>query len=262
MKARYQWRRLDTQDCKSQIELKLRTWKPIQNADPKFWCGQDIPYSQQELQAIQKLVAHSWFKRLGVRQEVTLAKSSIVIAGDHQIPWIHLISAAAFLDSFIRLRGNTGTDFRRNLFNALEFGCLESYKGIMDILHACRACECTEDHDRVYALLGLLSSHQTLTIQPDYSKAAKNFYQDLIMQCYHQHQRLNILTLCEAAETPSWVPDLHKLILDAGLNTRVVQYCWASGEAAASLVLSNNSIIEICGVKMRDSGQEHLTFYW
>jgi hypothetical protein len=232
------------------IEPELRAWKPIPNADPKFKReDQNLPYTPQELRAIQKLVARSWFKRLWVRQEATLAKSSIVVAGDHEVSWTHLVSAAAFLDGFIRLRGHTDVRFGRDLFNIFEFGCLGSYKDIMDILHACRACECTEDHDRVYALLGLLSSYQALTIQPDYSKGAKHVYEDLVMQCYHQHRRLNILTLCEAAETPSWVPDLHKLRLGTGLNTRVVQYCWASGEAAASLVLSNDKTIAIYGVK-------------
>lgn len=233
-----------------QIQPELRKWRPIQNADPKIsWESQELPHSHQELQALQKLVARSWFKRLWVRQEVTLARSPVVIVGDHMVSWTHLVSAAAFLDTFIRYRGNTGTTFGRDIYNLCEFGYLKSYEDIMDIFHACRACECTEDRDRVYGIFGLLSSQRTLAIHPDYSKRAKDVYQDLVLQYYHQRQRLDILTLCEAAETPSWVPDLHKLSLNTGLNTRVAHCCWASGEAAASLVLSNDNAIETYGVK-------------
>ncbi|KAH7000594.1 heterokaryon incompatibility protein-domain-containing protein [Ilyonectria destructans] len=215
----------------------------------------EIPHSQQELEAIQKLVARSWFKRLWVRQEVTLARSAVVIVGDRKVSWTHLISAAAFLDTFIRLRRNSDPTFGRDLLNLVEFGFVKSYDDIMDIFHPCRACECTEDHDRVYALLGFLSTEQSLAIQPDYSKGAKNVYQDLVMQYYEHHQRLHILTLCEVAETPSWVPDLQKLRLNTGLNTRVAQYCWASGEAAASLVLSADNAIETCGIRCGTPGK-------
>ncbi|KAK7422993.1 hypothetical protein QQX98_001283 [Neonectria punicea] len=106
-----------------QIQPEVRTWRPIPNADPKFSReSQETPHSQQELQAIQKLVARPWFKRLWVRQEVTLARSAVVTAGDRQVSWTHLISAAAFLDTFIRLRGKTDSAFGRDLFNLVEFG--------------------------------------------------------------------------------------------------------------------------------------------
>ncbi len=233
-----------------QIQPMHRTWKPKQNANPKLSRGsQNIPLSPQELQAIQSLIARSWFRRLWVRQEITLARSSVVMAGNRKVSWTHLISATAFLDTFIRLKGNASTDFGRDLSNLVEFGYMKSYEYIMDIIHACRACECTQDQDRVYALLGLLSSQRTLTIQPDYSKGAKKVHQDLVMQYYRHYQRLNILTLCELAETPSWVPDLQKLRLNTGINTRMAQYRWASSEAAASLLLSNDNAIETYGVQ-------------
>ncbi|KAK2759107.1 hypothetical protein FQN54_003206 [Arachnomyces sp. PD_36] len=249
-------RALEYAGSKVQVEPTHRCWKPKPHAHPRFsWESQGNPYSQRELQAIQKLVARSWFKRLWVRQEITAARSSIVVVGDQEVSWVHFISAAAFLDSLIRLGGSTDTYFGRNLFNIFEFGCMGSYKDIMNVLHACRACECTENHDRVYAILGLLSSERTLNIQPDYSKGHKSVYQDLVMQYYHRHRRLNILLLCETAETPSWVPDLHNLPLNTGVDTRVAQYCWASGEAAASLTLSNDTTIEIYGVKCGTLGK-------
>lgn len=235
----------------SQIQLlpELRSWEPMQNADPRFSrASQEIPHSQQELEAIQRLFARSWFKRLWVRQEVTLARLAVVMVGHDQVSWTHLISAASFLDTFIRLRGKSRTAFGRDLMNLVELGCLKAYKDILEIFHACRECECTEDYDRVYGLLGLLSPERTLAIRPDYSKGPKNVYQDLVMQYHRHHQRLNILTLCEAAEAPSWVPDLHKLRLNTGVNTRVAQYCWASGEAASSVVF-NEKTIETYGVK-------------
>lgn len=233
-----------------QIKPKLRTWRPVQNADPKFSReSQEIPHSQRELEAIQKLVARSWFKRLWVRQEVTLAREAVVIAGNCTVSWTHLISAGAFLDTFIRLRQNSDPAFRRDLLNLVEFGFIKSYEDIIDIFHACRAYKCTEDHNRVYTLLGFLSSERSLTIQPDYSKRAKNVYQNLIIQCYHHYQRLNILTLYKEAETPSWVPDLQKLHLNTDLNTKVAQYCQASSKTAAALILSTDNTIETFGVK-------------
>jgi hypothetical protein len=240
-----------------QIEPKRRTWKPKRNADPRFaWEAQEIPYSQLELKAIQNLFGRSWFKRLWVRQEVTLAKSTVVVAGNREVTWADLVSTAAFLDEFIRLRGNRGSEFGRDTFNLVEFGYMKSYEDVMDVLHACRDCKCTEDRDRVYAILGMLSPQRALNIQPDWSKTTKEVYKDLVIQYHYHHQRLNILTLCESAETPSWVPDLQRLRLDTGLNTRVAQYCWATGEAAAPLVLTEHNMIQIYGVRCGTLGKE------
>ncbi|KAI0975120.1 heterokaryon incompatibility protein-domain-containing protein [Xylaria arbuscula] len=232
------------------IEPKLRMWWPIQDADPRFAPGgQEVPFSDREMQAIKRLIARSWFKRLWVRQEVTLASSAVVICGTQRVSWKHFIAAAAFLDTFIRLGGTTDAPFGRDLYNLFEFACLKSYENIMDIFHACRACECTEDHDRVYALLGLLSSQQMIPIQPDYGLGVKRVYQDLVMKYYQHTQRLNILTLCESAETPSWVPDLQKLRLNTGINTRAAHFCWASGEAPAQLTLHDDNTLVTYGVK-------------
>jgi len=232
-----------------------RTWRPNPGADPGFsWGAQrdpsGCPYSPAELEALQKLVARSWFKRLWTRQEVTLAKSAVVVAGDDTIPWPDLISAGFFIDSLVRLRGRGDASFGRDLFNLYELGCLGSYRGLMEILHACRACDCSEDIDRVYGILGLLSSHtQRIVIRPDYTKPAKSAYQDLVLELYRCSERLDILSLCEAAESPSWVPDLNNLNLNTGVNTRVVPYCRASGESAAWLRSSSADTIEIYGVR-------------
>jgi hypothetical protein len=239
-----------------QIMPKRRTWQPRLCADPRFtWEAQQVPLSKAELQAIHMLIQRDWFKRLWVRQEVTLAKSPLVMVGAQTVTWEQLISTAAFLDEFIRLRGNNNPAFGRDLFNLLEFGYMKAYEEIMEIFHACRACECTENHDRVYGLLGLLSSQRDLAIEPDYKKTPKMVYQDFVIHYYQRYQKLNILTLCEEADTPSWVPDFHKLRLNTGLNTRVAQYCWASGDAAASLVLHGDGTMETYGARCGTLGK-------
>jgi hypothetical protein len=270
-----------------QIDCNTRTWQPAPDADPSFaWGAQHdtFPFSHAELEATQKLVARSWFKRLWTRQEITLAKTAVVVAGHDTLPWRDFISAGFFLDSLVRLGGRGDANFGRDLFNLYELGCLQTYQGLMEILHACRACECSEDVDRVYGILGLLSStpstsqsqsqyhhhhhqkqsrhqqQQRINIQPDYSrdKGAKSAYRDLVMESYRCSRRLDILALCEAPGRPSWVPDLNKLNLGTGLHTRVVPYCRASGEAAASLTLlsggggyddNDGDAVEVHGVR-------------
>ncbi|KAI1429990.1 heterokaryon incompatibility protein-domain-containing protein [Xylaria sp. FL1777] len=257
--------------CINQVDLRERAREVARMGEvyskaerAVIWLGperdENVPYSQQEVQAIKALFARNWFKRLWVRQEVILAKSSVVIAGNHQVSWMHFVSAAAFMDSFIRLRnrGKYDIDFGRSVFNVFELGCLVTYQGVLDIMHACRACECSDDRDRIYALLGLLSVHHTFIIQPDYSKPIKKVYRDLMLEYARSQGSLDVLTLCEDAEKPSWVPDLHKLGLNTGLNTRVVQYCRASGEAAAFFSLSDDNAMETYGVRCGVLGRRML----
>jgi len=235
------------------INPKTRTWRAAPDGDPRFsWEAQHAgsPFSQAEMCAIKKLVARRWFKRLWTRQEITLASTAVIRAGHDEVAWGAFVSAAVFLDSLVRLRGHSDAVLARDLFNIYELGCLKEYRGPVEVLHACRACECTEQIDRVYGVLGLLAIHRPLAIRPDYTKPAKKAYQDLVLEAYNRDKTLDMLALCEAAETPSWVPDLDKLRLNTGLHIRVVPYCRASGEGAASLSLSRgDNTIEVYGVR-------------
>lgn len=233
-----------------EVDLKRRIWIAVHSADQSFSrSAQTPPYSERELRAVEMLLDRPWFKRLWVRQEVTLAKRCVVATGHHTASWSSLLATTWFIDSFVRLRARTYTEFARNLFNVCEFGSLKTHQETMEILHACRACECGNDRDRVYGLLGILPSNLATYIQPNYSNDVKDVYKDLFMQTFRREQRLDILSLCENATTPSWVPDLQSLGLDTGLNTRVCQYSSATGQAAAFLRLVNHNTIEVIGVR-------------
>ncbi|KAL8295707.1 hypothetical protein RB600_001262 [Gaeumannomyces tritici] len=232
---------------------RTRTWSPVPgSSDPRFtWAALQegySPYTEAQLGAVLELVSRAWFRRLWTRQEVTLARDAVVVAGAEEMSWPTFLAAVFYMDSLVRLLGRGDARLASALFNVYELGCLAMYENVMEVMHACRSCECTLDVDRVYGLLGLLSSGRLFDLQPDYGKDPKMVYHDAVITLFASSARTDFLELCEEASAPSWVPDLHMLGLGTGLNTRAVPYCHASGSSAGRLDQLDANTVEVAGV--------------
>jgi hypothetical protein len=74
-----------------------------------------------------------------------------------------------------------------------------------------RNCPCSDDRDRVYALLSIY--HRNLNIVPDYRLSKEEIYQDFCLRYITSTEYRNLETLksCEMrispSDLPSWVPD-------------------------------------------------------
>ncbi|KAI8220563.1 hypothetical protein K4K55_011528 [Colletotrichum sp. SAR 10_96] len=142
---------------------------------------QQLP--EADWRSLMTLLADAWFRRLWIRQEIWLANNSALFQSG---------------DCYFREILETACDV------ALSKPRVNSF---LYMLVMTRHCECEDERDRVYGLLGL---QDLLQIEPDYSKtkSARDVYVDYTENYLRTVSIANILSMCEMADNPSWVPDL------------------------------------------------------
>lgn len=236
----------------SQAELDASTNMVtfIEGADPRYkGQGQELPFTQQQWTAIAKLLARSWFKRLWIRQEITLANpTAIVVTGKEEILWSQLVGAAACIrskESLQALKTPDSMEFRRDLTNLASFRRMKVVKGLHGILDYTRQCECTDDRDRVYALLGLISQELGEAIKPDYTQSVKQVYRSMAIEYFRHHESMSLLEYCDSPTSPTWVPDLQRL----GKSLGHFEHTWASGDSKGPLKMPSGDELEVWGVR-------------
>lgn len=221
-----------------------------EDADPRYR-GQSnkLPFSDAEWQAIAKLISRSWFKRLWIRQEITLANSNaLVVVGDQEITWTQLLGAVALIRSKVTAPSKCSSDadvFRQDLTNISTFRRMKGGRNLHGAISYTRNCECTDDRDRVYALLDMINPEISKTIRPDYSLGVKSVYRDMVLKAIQYSERLTILDFCDSATRPSWVPDLHK----RQTFLERFDFTYASGDSEATPRVLDGDRLEVDGVE-------------
>ena len=80
---------------------------------------------------------------------------------------------------------------------------------LLDTLHVSRSQKCTDDRDKVYAVLG--RTDWSDVVSSNYELSVEEVYQDLAKAYVEQRQSLMVLSYCLHSELsaglPSWVPD-------------------------------------------------------
>jgi hypothetical protein len=204
----------------SQVEFNKITGQIdlIPTADKAYrsWDGR-IPYTPEQWLAVQRLLERDWFNRLWTRQEITLAKRhrALVVVGPTTISWSRFICAVGYV--FVKYSNSPSIqrsiDFARKISSIWNFGRTEpNTRGLLTLIEYSKSCECTDNRDRLYALLGLLHPEQRLDLDfaPNYKLSVKDVYK-LFAKYYAKKGVVNLLAYCNMATTPSWVPDLHTL---------------------------------------------------
>ncbi|KID93568.1 Ankyrin and HET domain protein, partial [Metarhizium majus ARSEF 297] len=169
-----------------------------------------LSYKKREWLAIKKLFARPWFTRLWVRQEIVLAKpSAIVVAGYAATTWSRFGQAVACIEVKIAL-GNTNspflTRFVNDVSNIVALFRTTLFRHPVALLNFTRSCQCRDDRDRVYSLLGLIDS--SYKICPDYSRNVKDVCREFMFSIYREDARLDVLAFCDTTASPSWVPNI------------------------------------------------------
>ncbi|KAJ4250157.1 hypothetical protein NW762_011970 [Fusarium torreyae] len=207
-----------------------------------------LPLTQAEWRAIADFLSRNWFKRLWVRQEITLANSNaIVMAGGRIVEWNRLVGATILIHSNEALPLVTIPDniaFKRAITNVTSFRKIKAMRGFDSLIMATYQCKCSDDRDRVYGLLGIIDPSMAAKITPDYTKPAINSYSSLALAAIEYYQRLDILNLCESAREPTWVPDFANLKSHAARGRR----SWAAGWSGPSFKVLPGGRIEVHGI--------------
>ena len=192
---------------RSTIEVDWTTEevKPLSGDDYGQWIEEPLPFAENRkiLAAIDHFLDRSWFKRLWIWQEVRLAAvGALMICGEESMLW-HTFRTAIFClhkkqNDFLQLE---------QLVNLCNYR--QSPSRLRDLLYRTRYAQCSDERDRVYAILNL--SRDFSRIEPDYSKTTRDVFKSVVL-AYTSRKDLIVLSQCEMRENnekgvPSWVPD-------------------------------------------------------
>ncbi|CAM1509902.1 Fc.00g002370.m01.CDS01 [Cosmosporella sp. VM-42] len=172
--------------------------------------------------ALAALFARPWFTRVWCVQEILLAQDSVVLVGQHSVPWKTLGVCAAWLSGQdIASDFDMPTYLRHIPYN----NCFSMFDEVdrdddpsvtlISILRRFYDFKATDPRDKVYGFLGVAAppgATQPL-IEVDYRKSFANVHIDVVDACLRGGIGLSILSyvknehkLEENADLPTWVP--------------------------------------------------------
>lgn len=167
---------------------------------------------QEARYAMQRILKCEWFERLWVVQEAFMARRATINWGDATMEYSHFQEHA-------RTYNQQGPHNQ-----PMWVGEMLQTRTIMHSLDWTRGMKCSDDRDRLYAILGLPYSttwspeaaRVIATIRPDYTKSATEIYYDFAVACITNRlsHKLWLFTNHHVAwdplhsDLPSWAPDL------------------------------------------------------
>jgi hypothetical protein len=186
---------------------------------------------------ISGLLTRSWFKRLWVLQEVTLARQIEVFCGSATIAWDVLVNLprVVWKHRLIRLvsHKNSENEDSRGGFDQLQAFELcrnllsrtpEAGVYIPKLLTMIRGKDVTNPADKVYAVLGLIPKPFQDSIVVNYSRTAAEVYTDFAGRWAPHDIDFSLLSEVSNKKTarmerlPSWCPDFNSPGLQSTLG--------------------------------------------
>ncbi|KAI9147003.1 Heterokaryon incompatibility protein [Paramyrothecium foliicola] len=171
-----------------------------------------FPISPQQWKSLEALLSRSWFRRLWVRQEIALAgKETLAVVGNDEIPWIHLSGAIELISSKNLTSGMFATILSIDFTNVRTFSFMRHLRDFPSLAGFTYSCEATDPRDLVYGLLGFTSGAFTSEVPIDYKRDVKDVYRDALVRVSYWHQNLTLMSFCDSASAPTWVPDFDRV---------------------------------------------------
>lgn len=153
---------------------------------------------------VRKLLDRPWWRRTWIIQEVVLAKNIQIICGDEVITWDRVASMLKLFrwtEAGPRAFGVKSGD--RNIFPDQMYGLISGYHqqwhsspagiNLLDVLYQFRSLECTDAHDRIYGLLGIVHSDVATMISPDYNLDVPQVYRNFARTMVQVTKNLQVL---------------------------------------------------------------------
>ena len=196
-----------------------------------------------DFRGMDEFYSQSWFQRLWIIQEVALARRIIIHCGSHEIAWETLVTAARVQSQSVR-RGtlqNLRLPYGFHYLMLIEtmrmvFLKWDKYR-LLTCLDLCRGSVCSNELDRVYAVLSM-SGPSDPKVAPDYGSTARELFikvgQAFLQILADDGYELRTLyyagqsrgeyhrqkTDDPAEQIPSWVPDWRSGASGSMLNGR------------------------------------------
>ncbi|KAL9036277.1 MAG: hypothetical protein Q9180_004389 [Flavoplaca navasiana] len=199
--------------------------------------SRDLDLSPEQCHSITTLLSRAWFERLWVMQEICLTEKRIcVICGFSRISFVDLGNAIFYLYSF---EGYWNTAMQGTLFvkSLRLWGIKASGANSLDwLLNQTKLHKCSDERDKVYAVLSMLPETAKAGIYPDYTISAPEVLAKLVLQPLNSQATLRMLGHASVKDrVPSWVPGLTNPEVTANyfscadLNARAHAYSTSQG---------------------------------
>ncbi|KAF5543892.1 heterokaryon incompatibility protein [Fusarium mexicanum] len=218
-----------------------------------------VAFSDEVWSAMKRLDDRPWFHRLWTVQEAIMANGdSIVQSGDVIISWPLFRRAVACLLE------KTKMPMPRVAIGAVK-GVTENPIGatLAHTLHTYRTRQCSDPHDKIYALLAILPPRFASEIKPDYEQPFVELYKSCFLASIKALNRWELRGRPrnpDEDDCPSWVPDLSQ----NDLYGRGVRGNYASGCSALHYEYQAPNLLKVVGLRFDTvkSVSEKTFDYW
>lgn len=175
------------------------------------------PLSGAEHDALLELLRQPYWNRVWIIQELCVAKEIRIHTGTDSVlwddfKWLLLMMERAMFHDFRGLEANVRAlnELRREYHEESA-----STRRLADLLHRFRWAGATNKLDKVYSLVGLVSTNDRDRVKIEYSISPAMCYTRVMFDLLVQSRDLSFLTYCNTPSfirsrikaLPSWVPD-------------------------------------------------------
>jgi hypothetical protein len=189
-------------------------------------------FSVLHWKVLNNFLGHSWFTRLWTHQEFILAKSAILVTDYNSLTFSQFLVATTNIgNAFDQIPSKKLPNFLQEMFASYDtmMGLRRArmrtlartnrnpdhlpYERISFLSQVSigRRYECSHNHDRVYAILGLVDPKIGNSIQVDYDKPVELVYTNLVTVIIETSRSMEVLASAgivqQSTSCPSWVID-------------------------------------------------------
>ena len=185
--------------------------RPLSGDLYDHWLKKPLPFveDRKTSASIKRLLNRSYFKRLWIWQEIRLARTGAhMMCGEKKMLWDTFRNAMMCIQckaTTLPPNLNDGTQ------QVLDFSIYaRSQSRLETLIYKTRYAECTDERDKIYAILNLAQG--SVTLEPDYSRPTEEVFKSVVLGLATKLKDLTVLTHCEmrvnqASRVASWVPD-------------------------------------------------------
>jgi hypothetical protein len=187
---------------------------------------------------IHSVYSRRWFSRLWVVQEVTLSKQAVLCCGVYEMAWtvfatgLLVLTAATqragpfpyrppTLRAYLQCWNIVRTRAKYRLLSSPNSIVMSAHTGFVMAISRLMMHDCKDQHDRIYAVLGLDPSENPITIIPDYSIPVTKLYAHLAIEVLRRGEieilfdaglayRKTGLIAADGRHLPSWGPEYRR----------------------------------------------------
>ncbi|KAF6810067.1 ankyrin and het domain protein [Colletotrichum musicola] len=195
----------------------------VQSSDPEYAYGKPLPYNAEDWLCLHGLFGLPWFRRVWIRQEITLANKAVMMIGREELDWPTFRGVSMcikfkmwqFPAPLVKGLSDQLADYMVNMF-ALQ--SLSSCATFFQFIGRTGISECKDKRDYIYGVLDLCD----LDITPEYNKGEREVHVEAFVNHTSHMRDLRLLLFCNMADGPSWAPDFSRPI--SGLLTEAPSF--------------------------------------